>query len=110
MCYNIVTEFKYANKYEQAKEDRLRFKHIIRCTTALQSLTGILCPLALRDREHVLQEDDPKENCSEYKGETPLETLQYYGTSRKRQIYGRERQNIVGSYNQVARRLYKILP
>ena len=75
MCYNIVAEFKCADKHEQAREDRLRFKYIIRCTTALQSPTGILCPLALRDREHVLQEDDPKENCSECKGETPLEIL-----------------------------------
>ena len=75
MCYNIITKFKYANKYKQAREDRLRFKHIIRYTAALQSLTGISCPLVLRDREYILQEDDPKENCSKYKGETPLETL-----------------------------------
>jgi hypothetical protein len=54
MCYNVIAKFKYADKYEQAKEDRLRFKYIIRCTTALQSLTGISCPLALRDREYVL--------------------------------------------------------
>ena len=73
MCYNIITEFKYANKHKQAREDRLRFKHIARCMATLQSLTGISCPPALRDREHILQEDDPKENCSEYKGETPLE-------------------------------------
>ena len=75
MCYNIITKFKYANKHEQAREDRLRFKHIARCTTALQSPTGISCPPALRDREHVLQEDDPKENYSECKGEAPPETL-----------------------------------
>ena len=75
MCYDVVAEFKCADKHEQAGEDRLRFKHIARCTTALQSPTGISCPLALRDREHVLQEDDPKENYSKYKGETPLETL-----------------------------------
>jgi len=35
MCYNIITKFKYANKYKQAREDRLRFKYIIRCMTAL---------------------------------------------------------------------------
>jgi len=54
MCYNIITKFKCANKYKQAREDRLRFKHITRCTTTLQSPTSILCPLALRDREYVL--------------------------------------------------------
>ena len=75
MCYNVIAEFKYANKHEQAREDRLRFKHIARCTAASQSPTGISCPLALRDREYILQEDNPKENCSKYKGETPLETL-----------------------------------
>jgi len=75
MCYNVVAEFKCANKHEQAREDRLRFKYIARYITALQSLTSISCPLALRDREHILQEDDPKENCSKYKGETPPEIL-----------------------------------
>jgi len=25
MCYNIIAKFKYANKHEQAGEDRLRF-------------------------------------------------------------------------------------
>ena len=75
MCYNIVTKFKCADKYKQAREDRLRFKHITRYTTTLQSPTGILYPLALRDRKYVLQEDDPKENYSKYKGETPLEIL-----------------------------------
>jgi hypothetical protein len=74
MCYDVVAEFKCADKHEQAGEDRLRFKHIARCTTASQSPTGISCPPALRDREHVLQEDDPEENCSECKGETPPET------------------------------------
>ena len=54
MCYNIITEFKYANKYEQAGEDRLRFKYIIRYTAALQSPTSISCPLALRDRKYIL--------------------------------------------------------
>ena len=54
MCYNIVAEFKCADKYEQAREDRLRFKHIARYTTASQSPTSISCPLALRDREHIL--------------------------------------------------------
>ena len=54
MCYDVVAEFKCADKYKQAKEDRLRFKHITKCTTALQSLIGISYPPALRDREHVL--------------------------------------------------------
>ena len=54
MCYNVIAKFKCANKYKQAREDRLRFKHIVRCTTALQSPTGILCPLALRDRKYIL--------------------------------------------------------
>ena len=54
MYYNIIAEFKCANKYKQAREDRLRFKHIIRCTAASQSLTSISCPLALRDREYIL--------------------------------------------------------
>ena len=54
MCYDVVAKFKCANKYKQAGEDRLRFKHIIRCITALQSPTGILCPLVLRDREYIL--------------------------------------------------------
>ena len=54
MCYNIIAEIKYADKYEQAGEDRLSFKYIARCTAALQSPTGISCPLALRDRKHVL--------------------------------------------------------
>jgi hypothetical protein len=54
MCYDIITKFKCADKYEQAREDRLRFKHIIRCTTALQSLTSISYPLALRDCKYIL--------------------------------------------------------
>ena len=54
MCYNVVAKFKCANKYKQAKEDRLRFKYIVRCITTLQSPTGILCPLVLRDCKYIL--------------------------------------------------------
>ena len=35
MCYNIIAKFKCANKYKQAREDRLRFKHIAKYTTTL---------------------------------------------------------------------------
>ena len=35
MCYNVVIEFKYIDRYKQAKEDRWRLKYIIRYGTAL---------------------------------------------------------------------------
>ena len=35
MCYNVVIEFKYANKYKQARENRQRLKYIIKYRTAL---------------------------------------------------------------------------
>ena len=75
MCYNIIAEFKCANKHKQAGEDRLRFKYIARCTTTVQSPIGISCPPALRDCKYVLQEDNSEDNCFKYKGETPPETL-----------------------------------
>jgi len=74
MCYNIVTEFKCANKHKQAGENRLRFKHIAKCTTAVQSPISISCPPVLRDCKHVLQKDDSKDNCFKCKGEMSLKT------------------------------------
>jgi len=48
MCNNII------NKYKQAREDRLRFKYIIKCGAALQSPTNTIYPLVLRGREYIL--------------------------------------------------------
>jgi hypothetical protein len=74
MCYDVVAEFRCADRHEQAGEDRRRLKHIVRCGTALQTTTGATCPPPLRTTEHVLQEDEPEQDCPECKRETPPET------------------------------------
>ena len=35
MYYDVVAEFRYTNKYKQARKDRQRLKYIIKYRTAL---------------------------------------------------------------------------
>ena len=75
MCNNIIVRFKNTNRYKQAREDRLRFKYIVKYKTVLQSLTSAIYPPILRSHKHVLQKVKPKKNCPECKRETPPKTL-----------------------------------
>lgn len=72
MCQRVRAVFQCSGRHENRGEERTRVKHFARCTAAI--LSGQLCPPANQEDVHVVQEDEPDENCPECKGEIPPES------------------------------------
>ncbi|KAL5615530.1 uncharacterized protein BROUX77_001367 [Berkeleyomyces rouxiae] len=72
MCDNVYAEFRCAIFHKACGEEGIRLKHIVRCNLA--QANGLVC--ALREGVHILQEDEPLQDCSECRGETPPESPQ----------------------------------
>jgi len=70
MCQNVRAVFRCAERYDQRGEHIDRLKHIARCDQARE--TNHMCEE--REEVHILQEDEPDDDCPECKGETPPET------------------------------------
>jgi hypothetical protein len=73
MCQRVYAIFgKCQEKHEQNGEDALKMKHVARCGDAIRD--GTTCPQHTWEDVHVLQEDEPNEECPECKGQTPPQT------------------------------------
>lgn len=70
MCQNVRAIFRCEERHALRGEHIDRFKHIARCDEAQAS--GQMCQV--REEVHIIQEDDPDDDCPECKGETPPET------------------------------------
>ncbi|KAF2179328.1 hypothetical protein K469DRAFT_716329 [Zopfia rhizophila CBS 207.26] len=72
MCQNVRARFACSTWHASLGDEATRIKHIAQCRTAIAR--GQSCPENQRTHNHVLQEDEPDQNCPECRGETPPET------------------------------------
>jgi hypothetical protein len=72
MCDKVYAEYACADKHESNGEERTRLKHIVRCDQAVQR--QMTCHEQNMGAAHILQEDEPDEDCPECRGETPPES------------------------------------
>lgn len=73
MCQDVNAVFRCVVRHQTIDNpEGLVLKHIARCDAAIQARTS--CPPGQRVIAHILQEDEPENDCPECRGETPPET------------------------------------